>query len=159
MCRLGDGHDEAQVGLDELTFGLHVATLDASRQRDLLLGGEQRDLAHLAEVHAHGIAGGRLDREVELDGALVLARRLRFRRLPLTVEDVDPEIGEDDVDLLDLFHAEIQISKGSGDLGCLQISLLAALVEQGQDLVQAQHAEIAVRGAVVRLCHTLLLHG
>ncbi len=108
----GDGHDEAQVGLDELTLGLHVATLDASRQRDLLLGGEQRDLAHLAEVHAYRVARRRLHREVELDVSLlsVVARRGRvdFGRY-VALHDVDAEVGEDAMDLLDLLGGEIHL--------------------------------------------------
>src|SRR5665648_769191 len=58
---LGDGDHEAQVGLDELALGRYVAPLDAPGQRDLFDGGEQRHLAHLHEVHAHGIAARRLD--------------------------------------------------------------------------------------------------
>ena len=84
---LGDGHDEAQVRLDELLLGVDAHLLDAAEaallaaleldalvlgavqllggrhaglylhgQVDLLRGGEQRNLADLLQVHAHGVA-------------------------------------------------------------------------------------------------------
>ena len=101
---LGDRDDEAQVGLDELALGRHIAALDALGQRDLLLGREQRDLAHLLEVHAHGVVGGALHREVERGSDLRLDRLLLHRRgLPavgaerlIAVDHVDAEVAQED---------------------------------------------------------------
>ena len=49
---LRDRDDEAQVRLDHLGLGAHVAALDPLRQVDLLIRGEQRDAADLAQVEA-----------------------------------------------------------------------------------------------------------
>ena len=56
---LGDGDDQAQVGLDQSALGLHVVALDALGEGHLFGGGEQRHLAHLPQVHAHGVAARR----------------------------------------------------------------------------------------------------
>ena len=50
----GDLDDQAQVGLDHLLAGLLVAFLDARGQLDLLLRGQQLDLADLAQVKLDG---------------------------------------------------------------------------------------------------------
>ena len=52
---LRDRHDEAEVRLDQRLLGRRVAALDALRERDLLLGGQQRHLADLAQVRAHRV--------------------------------------------------------------------------------------------------------
>ncbi len=86
-----------------LPLGLHVAALDALGQRDLFLGGEQRYLADLLEVHAHGVVGGGLHREVELGDHLVF--RLGLGALlghHIAFDDVDAEVGEEVVDAVDL---------------------------------------------------------
>ena len=62
---LGDRHDEAQVRLDHVLLGLHVAALDALGERDLLVGGQQRHAADRAQVQAQRVER-RLDREVDL---------------------------------------------------------------------------------------------
>ena len=62
---LRDRDDEAQVRLDHLRLRLHVAALDPLREVDLLVGGEQRHLADLAQVEAQRVER-RLDGEVEL---------------------------------------------------------------------------------------------
>ena len=46
---LRDRDDEAQVGLDHLLLGVEVAALDALGEVDLLLGGQQADLADVLE--------------------------------------------------------------------------------------------------------------
>ena len=60
-----DRDDEAQVGLDHLPLGQHVAALDPLRQFDLLGGGQQLDLADRAQVEAQAVEA-RFDRQVEL---------------------------------------------------------------------------------------------
>src|SRR4051794_40138190 len=62
---LGDRDDEAQVGLDHLRLGDHVAALDALGELDLLLGGQQRHAPDRAQVQAQRVEA-RLDREVDL---------------------------------------------------------------------------------------------
>jgi hypothetical protein len=47
---LGDRDDEAEVRLDHRRLRPHVAALDALRERDLLVCGEERHLADLAQV-------------------------------------------------------------------------------------------------------------
>ena len=55
---LGDGNDQAQVALGELFAGFLVAGCHALGDFQFFLGGEQRHLADLLEVHAHGVVGG-----------------------------------------------------------------------------------------------------
>jgi len=47
---LGDRDDEAEVRLGEFLLGLLVPGLDPFREPDLILAGEERDTADLAEV-------------------------------------------------------------------------------------------------------------
>jgi hypothetical protein len=62
---LGDRHHQAQIGLHHLLLGLHVATLDAPRQRHLLLGSEQVHLSDRAQIEPQRVEA-RLDGEVQL---------------------------------------------------------------------------------------------
>ena len=71
---LGDRDDEAQVGLDHLLLGAHVAALDPLRETDLLVGREQVHAADRAQVEAQRVEA-RLDRQVDL-GLLGNVRRL-----------------------------------------------------------------------------------
>ena len=68
---LGDRDDQAQVGLDHLLLGVEVAALDALGQVDLLLRGEQTDLADVLEEQLQGV-GRHVRAQVQ--------RRLRLRR-------------------------------------------------------------------------------
>src|SRR5579871_5162090 len=52
---LGDGDDEAQVRLDHLLLGVEIAALDPLGQVDLLLGGEEPDLADVLQEELKGI--------------------------------------------------------------------------------------------------------
>ena len=145
----GDGDDQAQVGLGELALGVHVAALDALGQRDLFLGGEQRHPAHLAKVHAHGIVGGGLHREVELGGRLLFDDGLRIGGDALALDDVDAEVGEDAVDLLELFRREVDVAQRGGDVRAVEVALLATFFEQHSHLVGAEHGEVGGRGGAV----------
>ena len=62
---LGDGDDQAQVRLDHPVLGPLVARLDALGELDLLVLGEQGDLAGFLEVEAQRVVGHRLDRQIE----------------------------------------------------------------------------------------------
>src|SRR3954452_22840312 len=75
---LGDRHDEAQVGLDHLRLGDHVAALDALGEVNLLLRGEQRDASDRTQVETQRVQA-RLDREVDLGLLRGLAARLLAR--------------------------------------------------------------------------------
>ena len=68
---LRDRDDEAEVRLDHLRLRDHVAALDALGEVDLLVGGEQRHLADLAQVEPERVER-RLDREIELRRRLLL---------------------------------------------------------------------------------------
>ena len=61
---LGDRDDEAQVGLDHLLLGVEVAALDALGEIDLLLRGEQADLADVLQEQLQGV-GRHVRLEVE----------------------------------------------------------------------------------------------
>jgi len=52
---LGDGDDEAQVGLHQVVPGLDRASLHGLGQLDLLGGGQQSNLADLAQVGTNGV--------------------------------------------------------------------------------------------------------
>ena len=73
---LRDRDDEPQVRLDHVLLRPHVAALDELRERDLLVGGQQRHLPDLAEVEAQRVER-RLHREIELRLDLLLLDRRR----------------------------------------------------------------------------------
>ena len=149
---LGDGHDEAQVGLDELALGLHVAALDALGQRHLFDGREQRYLAHGREVHAHGVRGGRLDREVELRRWLVCVAALVCGRCGdgFAFDDVDAEIGEHREQLFDLVWCDVDVVQRGQDLGAVQVALFAALLDERMHFVAVEQRKTGCRDVVFR---------
>src|SRR3712207_5339946 len=71
---LRDGDDEPQVGLDHLLLGVEIAALDPAREVDLLLGGEEPDLADVLQEELKGV-GGHVRLEVD--------RRLGLAPAPL----------------------------------------------------------------------------
>src|SRR6266498_3883228 len=121
----GDGDDQAQVGLDELLLGQLTLPLDplelpdangaAGRpvelggggltlldrlgEDDLLLGGQQRDLADLLEVHPHRVVGRRLQRQLLVAGR---ARELLGIELVHHLDDLDVLVLQHLVDGVDL---------------------------------------------------------
>ena len=115
-----------------LRLGVHVAALDALGQRHLLLGGEQRHLADLAQVHAHRVVGGRLDREVELGDDLVVGLGIGggAGRDAFALEDVDAVVGEDVVDVVDLVERELDVLQRIGDVLARQVALLETLIDE-----------------------------
>src|SRR6266496_1090033 len=124
----GDGDDQPQVGLDQLLLGQlalpldplqladaraggglvelgggGLALLDRLGEDDLLLGGQQRDLADLLEVHPHRIVGRRLQRQLLVAGRAGLARELLGIELVHHFDDLDVlvlQVLEDVVHLL-----------------------------------------------------------
>ena len=89
---LGDRDDEPQVGLDHLLLGVEVAALDALGEVDLLLGGEQADLADVLQEQLKGVG-----RHVRLE----VERRLRLAAAALVRRALYLPGGEGRVDLLD----------------------------------------------------------
>ncbi len=78
--RPGDGLDDREL-----------AALDAARDLDFALAGEQRDRAHLAEVHPHGVVGlvQRARREVQLHFFAALGRPVELLLLQIRLLGVD----------------------------------------------------------------------
>ena len=56
---LGDRHDEPQVGLHHALLGAQVATPDALRERDLLVGPKQPDAADIAQEEVERVGRAR----------------------------------------------------------------------------------------------------
>ena len=134
---LGDRDDETEVGLDHRRLRSHVATLDPLRERHLLIGGQERHLADLAQVEAERIER-RLDREVELRcgrGLLVLGRRRLVRRglVPLAFDDVDTVLDQVRVEVLDLLLRQLHVLEPVGDLVVGQEAFLPPF---GDELVE-----------------------
>jgi hypothetical protein len=100
---LRDRHDEAQVRLDHLRLRAHLAALDPLGQADLLVGGEQRHLADLAQVEPQRVQR-RLDGEVQLGALLLLDDGLLVRRVLVLLagDELDPVVDEVGVEVLDL---------------------------------------------------------
>src|SRR6202035_5252969 len=84
--------------------------LDALGDLHLALAVEERHGAHLPQVHAHGVVGLLVGGETELGRLVLFLVELGGGRLEVvpvlvalgTVDDVDAEIGEPDVDLIQL---------------------------------------------------------
>src|SRR6266487_476527 len=92
----------SRYGLVELGGG-GLALLDRLGEDDLLLGGQQRDLADLLEVHPHRIVGRRLQRQLLVPGRAGLARELLRIELVHHLDDLDVlvlQVLEDVVHLL-----------------------------------------------------------
>src|SRR6266516_1942440 len=85
-------------GLVELGGG-GLALLDRLGEDDLLLGGQQRDLADLLEVHPHRIVGRRLQRQLLVAGR---ARELLGIELVHHLDDLDVLVLQHLVDGVDL---------------------------------------------------------
>jgi hypothetical protein len=59
LVLLRQRHDEAQVRVDHALLGLEVAALDRLGELDLLVGGQQRVAAHVAQEQLQRVAGHR----------------------------------------------------------------------------------------------------
>ena len=79
--------------------------LDLPRKVDLLLARQQRDLAHLREVHAHrvvdALGGGRPSREALRGDSIRTLARLVLGEVGL-VEDLDARVLEEGEHLIDI---------------------------------------------------------
>ena len=106
---LGDG-GRARDRLDDR----ELAALDAARDLDFAFAGEQRNGAHLAQVHADGVVGlvERAGREVELHFLAALGRPVELLLLQVGL------LGVDDFDARAAKRVEKVVELvGRGDLG------------------------------------------
>ena len=120
---LGDRDDEAEVRLDHLLLRVEVAALDPLREVDLLLGGEQADLADVLEEQLQ-----RVRRHVRLQverGRLAPLAALRLgalgvRRRSLGGIDVVDHLHalalQVPVELLDVALVDLDLGQRLGDL-------------------------------------------
>jgi hypothetical protein len=131
---LGHGDDQAQVGLDHLLLGPHVAALDALGQVHLLLGGEQADPAQVAQEQLKRVGGhvgagpGRRGR----------ARRggRRVGRSGVLLGHGDLPAGEEAAELLALALVETEVADRVLDLRRRQDAEAVALSDQGSHLFE-----------------------
>ncbi len=140
---LGDRDDQAQVRLDHLLLRVEVAALDPLGEVDLLLGGQQADLADVLEEQLQ-----RVGRHVRLEvqrrfrfapaalvrRALDLARR-RDRRVDV-LDELDLRPLEEAVQLLDVGLVQVELGHRLGDLRVGEHAHLLALGQQALDLIQ-----------------------
>src|SRR4051794_36492923 len=140
---LGDRDDQAQVGLDHLLLGVEVAALDALGEVDLLLRGEQPDLADVLEEQLQRV--GRHVRPQVQRGLLGPAAALVGRALHLLAR-CDRRIDLlDQLDLLgleeggELLHVrlvEVELRRGLLDLGVGEHAELLTLGQKALDLFE-----------------------
>ena len=119
---LGDRHHQAQVGLRQLILGFLVALGHTPGQLLLLLGGQQRDLADLLQIHPHRIVQVKFCCQLHrIDQRLLLFRLAgdhvhiinaliqHVLNLRLGAEDLNSHSFKGIIDLLDLFHRKVQL--------------------------------------------------
>jgi hypothetical protein len=126
--RLRDRDDKAQVRLDHLRLRRPVAALDPLRQRDLLLGRQQRHPPDRAQVEPQRVER-RLDAEVELRRLLLLGLRLFVRRVveQLPLDQLERAFEQEGVDLLALLPCQLDILERVRDLVVGQKPVLKAI--------------------------------
>src|SRR6202035_1565326 len=113
--------------------------LDALGDLHLALAVEERHGAHLPQVHAHGVVGLLVGGETELGRLVLFLVELGGGRLEVvpvlvalgTVDDVDAEIGEPDVDLIQLVgEGDHLLGQHLVDLVVEEIALLLAQLDE-----------------------------
>ena len=117
-------------------LGSEEAGLDALREVDLLLRGQQRDLADLLEVHPYRVGGRGLEREL----LLLLATRRGALGLVLValgggVDELDTLFGQDLQDAVHLLGLELGGLHGRADVFGGDKAGLLALGDEVLDLV------------------------
>ena len=119
-----------------------LAALDAPRDLDLALAGEQRDGAHLAQIHADRVVGlvERAGREIELE--LLGALRRPIDRLDVVaqiflvgIDDFDAGAAEDAEELVEFVRRRDVGRQRLVDLVVEEVALLFALIDELTDLV------------------------
>jgi hypothetical protein len=130
-----EGGDVAADGgrLEQGLLRLQLRVLDPLRNLDLLLAGQQRDLAHLLQVHPH-----RVVEDVVLRGARLLLLGLLLALLVVLdlvgLEDLDLEVLEDGKDVVDLLLVLDRLGQRLVDVVERQVSLLLGQADQLADL-------------------------
>src|SRR5215213_5430641 len=139
---LGDRDDQAQVGLDHLLLRVEVAALDAACEVDLLLGGEQPDLADVLQEQLKGVGGHvrlEVDRRLGLAASALVRRALHMRRgdggIDL-LDDLDLGLLEEAVELLDVRLVQVDLGDRGLDLGERQDAHLLPLEQQTLDFFE-----------------------
>ena len=155
---LRDRDDQAQVGLHHLLLGVHVAALDPLRERHLLLGGEQLDLADRAQVQPQRVEA-RLDRQVELRSPrLARARPPGAATLPsaagsthqLGRDQLDSLIDQMRVELAQLLVGELELLEARGELFLRQEAPLLALRKKLPQLLELLGSATSARSTSSR---------
>ena len=116
---------------------VHVTALDPLRERDLLVGGEERHPADLAQIEPQGVER-RLHREIELRRRLlVFERRLLLRkRLVLDAFDqLDRVVDQVRVEVLDLLLRELDLFEPGHDLVVREESSLETVLDEALQLL------------------------
>ena len=107
-----DRDDEAEIGLDHLGLRRHVTTLDALREVDLLVGGQERHLPDLAQVEPQRVERG-LDGEVELGAAAFESSASAGCSCGGDVldalDELDPMVDQVGVEVLDLLLGQVDL--------------------------------------------------
>src|SRR6266567_9581455 len=135
--RLRDRDDEAEVRLDHLRLRGHLAALDPLREVNLLVGGQKRDLADLAQVEAERVER-RLDGQVELWRLHLFFCEVRLlvrgMLMGLALDELDAVIDQIGVEVFDLLLAELDFLEPGSDLVVVEDSLLETLLDQPLEL-------------------------
>jgi hypothetical protein len=140
LVLLGERDDQPQVRVDHPLLGLEVPALDALGQLDLLVGGQQRVAAHVAQEQLERVAGHH-------DQLLVVVVDARRRAVGAVVRYLDPARLETLVQRGELVVRELELLGELRELGHgYAASLLAALEERvdsalGGSLRHLGHAE------------------
>ena len=132
-------------GIDD-PLDLVLVFLNALGDLHLLFASQQRDLAHLLEVHADGVVQ---DIEPRLVFFFFLFGRLGAVYLGL-INDLDLEVTEFDVDLIHLLRGHGRVGQNVTDVAVSQVALLLRLADQFFDLLGDVHTGGVLNGADVR---------
>jgi hypothetical protein len=140
---LRDRDDQAEVRLDHLLLRVEVAALDALGEVDLLLRGEQADLADVLQEQLKGVGGHVRAEDVRRLGlalAPLVGRALHrvgggLGRVDL-LDELDLRDLEEAVQVLDVRLVEIELAHGGLDLVVREDADLLALRQQVLDLFE-----------------------
>jgi len=167
---LGYGHHQTEVCLRHAALGLLVAVGHALCQLLLLLRSQQRHLAYLLEIHAHGVVGGEGIRQrvgvgyVLLGDLLDLLQLLKSRQLvvvhrgQVVVRDVNIHSGgfQIFIEFVDDLGIQTQLLQSGQILGG-ELAHLFAFFDKVVELLLRRFSLAAVSGLLVG--NVLLLSG
>ncbi len=139
---LRDRDDEPQVGLDHLLLCVEVAALDALGEIDLLLCGQQPDLADVLQKQLKGVGGHvrlEVDRRLLARAALVGRPVDRIGGLGSRVDlldEIDLGLLKKAVQLFDVGLVEIELRDCARDLGVREHAGQLTLRHKALDLFE-----------------------